>query len=439
LRIAFVSPNREQMPDPVVPLGLLYMMSAIGDQHEKTLVDLCFEAQPLDHLGRELERFGPELVAVGMRNIQNADYTATQPTIEHYERVMRTIRAYSDAPVVMGGGGFSIVPDELMRTYGLDYGIVGEGELPFAQLVARLASGTRDLAGIPNLLLNDGAPAPPTPARRDFLNLKGNVRPERRWVDPRYYTHSGIASIQTKRGCAMHCEYCTYPQIEGHWIRQRLGEDVADEWQEMIASSPDIAHVFVVDSVFNLPPSHAHDVCHALVEYGNRMPWTCYINPIRFDQELADAMARAGCTGVEIGSDSGTDRGLEVLRKGFTTGHIRRASAVCQQAGIRDCHTFVLGARGETLDDVERSLDFIEDLQPYSAIVMAYKDDREAVDPELAARQGEFRASVLEAIARRIPGNPKWAVPSLGVRFNHRLFDVLRRSGRRGPLWQLDL
>ena len=439
MRIAFVSPNRELMPDPVVPLGLLYMMAAVGDQHEKTLIDLCFEERPFEHLGLELERFAPDLVAVGMRNIQNADYTATQPTIDHYSKVMRTIRSCTDAPVVMGGGGFSIVPGELMRTFGLDFGIVGEGELPFAQLVTQLSAGSGDLAGIPHLLLRNDAAALPAPARRDFLNLKGNVRPERHWVDPRYYTHSGIASIQTKRGCAMHCEYCTYPQIEGHWIRQRLGEDVAVEWREMLAASPDIAHVFIVDSVFNLPPSHAHDVCHALIEDGNRMPWTCYVNPIRFDQELADAMARAACAGVEIGADSGTDHGLEVLRKGFTTGHIRRASAVCRQAGLRDCHSFVLGARGETLDDVERSLDFIEELQPYGAIVMAYKDDREAVDAELAARQGAFRDRVLDAIAKRIPRNPKWAVPSLGVRFNHRLFDVLRRSGRRGPLWQHDL
>ena len=439
MRIAFVSANREQLPDPVVPLGVLYMMSAAGEEHEKTLIDLCFEHEPLEHLGRRLDDFRPDLVAIGMRNIQNADYTATQPTLEYYTSVVRRVREHTAAPVVMGGGGFSIVPQELMRTYGLDYGIVGEGELPFAQLVARLASGTSDVSGIPNLLVQGGAPAPSAAVRSDFLNLKGNVKPARQWVDPRYYQHSGIASVQTKRGCAMHCEYCTYPQIEGHWIRQRLGEDVADEWQEMITASPDISHVFVVDSVFNLPPSHAYDVCQALADRGNATPWSCYINPIKFDAELAEAMVRAGCSGVEIGSDSGSDVGLEKLRKGFTTAHIRRTSEICRAAGLKDCHSFVLGARGETLDDVERSLDFIEELKPFSAIVMAYKDDREAVDSKLAQTGGEFRARVLEAIARRVPANPKWAVPSLGVRFNARLFDILRRSGRRGPLWQHDL
>jgi Radical SAM superfamily/B12 binding domain len=436
MRIAFVSPNREHLPDPVLPLGILYMMSAVGAEHEKTLIDLCFEAEPLAVLAERLADFRPELVAVSMRNVQNADYTDTGSVLGWYDQVMSTIRAATPAPVVMGGGGFSVIPDELMTRFKLDYGITGEGEQPFAQLVARLAAGSRDTGGIRNLLGGSGTAMIGGLQRHDFLNLNQNVRPAREWADPRYYAHSGIASIQTKRGCAMSCEYCTYPLIEGRAIRQRVGEQVADEWEAMIAASPAISHVFIVDSVFNLPPHHAREVCEALIARGNSTPWTCYLNPVKFDQALADVMARSGCAGVEIGSDSGTDEGLAKLRKGFTIEKIRDTSRVCRQAGIRDCHTFILGTRGETIADVERSLDFIEALDPYSAIVMAYKDDREAVDPVMAAELGAFRARVLEAIERRAKPRQRWVVPSLGLRFNPRLFNALRKTGLRGPLWQ---
>jgi hypothetical protein len=436
MRIAFVSPNREHLPDPVLPLGLLYMMSAAGEQHDRVLIDLCFEAEPLAHLADRLRDFRPDLVAIGMRNIQNADYTDTGTTLGYYDEVLRTIRECSPAPIVMGGGGFSVIPHELMQRFGLDYGVIGEGEQAFAALVARLASGSRDTSGIRNLLGGTGPPAAGGLDRREFLDIRVNVRPDRRWADPRYYQHSGISPIQTKRGCAMQCEYCTYPLIEGRAVRQRLGDQVADEWQEMVAAHPAISHVFVVDSVFNLPPHHAREVSEALIERGLRTPWTCYLNPVRFDQELADVMARAGCAGVEIGSDSGTDAGLARLRKGFTTEQINQTSRVCRQAGIKDCHSFILGTRGETLDDVERSLEFIEALNPYGAILMAYKDDREAVDVELAARRGDFRARVLETIGRRAAHQPRWVVPTLGLRFNPRLFGVLRKMGMRGPLWQ---
>ena len=436
MRIAFVSPNREHLPDPVLPLGVLYMMNVAGEQHEKTLIDLCFEEHPLEILAARLDDFAPELVAVSMRNIQNADYTDTGSTLGYYDDVMRTIRQHADAPVVMGGGGFSVIPHELMERFGVDYGVTGEGEQAFADLIARLAAGARDTAGIRNLLSGSGTPPAASLHRHDFLDIKRNVRPDRRWADPRYYEYSGITSIQTKRGCVMQCEYCTYPLIEGRTIRQRVGDTVADEWQAMVTEHPAIEHVFIVDSVFNLPPHHAREVCEALIARGLKTPWTCYLNPVRFDQELADIMARSGCAGVEIGSDSGTDEGLIRLRKGFSTAKIRETSRICRQAGIKDCHTFILGTRGETLDDVERSLDFIEQLDPYGAILMAYKDDHEAVDPELAQRLGGFRAEVLVAIERRAAPRSRWVVPSLGLRFNHRLFGALRRTGMRGPLWQ---
>jgi radical SAM superfamily enzyme YgiQ (UPF0313 family) len=438
LRIAFVSPNREHLPDPVIPLGLLYMMAAAGDSHEKILVDLCFQEEPLDFLAAEIDRFRPDLVAIGMRNIQNADYTGTSTTLEYYDKVVQTLRAHTEAPLIIGGGGFSVMPDELMDRFAADFGIAGEGERSFAQLVDRLANGGRDFSGIAHLYgpHRTAVLSAQSTGRHGFLDIDANIRPERQWVNPRYYEYSGITSIQTKRGCAMRCDYCTYPTIEGRIIRQRSSEAVADEWEGILREHPAIEHVFVVDAVFNLPPEHARQVSRSLVARKLGVPWTCYLNPVRFDQALADVMAAAGCAGVEIGSDSGTDAGLARLKKGFTSQHIRDARDRCRQAGIKDCHTFVLGTPRETLDDVERSLDFIESLDPFSAILMAYKDDHEAVDPDLAQRLGDFRAKVLDVIARRARAHSRWSVPSIGLRFNERLFDALRRSGMRGPLWQ---
>ena len=126
MRIAFISPNREQLPDPVPPLGLLYMMSAVGEEHDRTLIDLCFEDRPLELVGHRLDEFSPDLIAVGMRNLHNADYTDSQAILAYYDQVVRKIREHSPAPLVMGGGGFSILPQELMRRFGLDYGVVGD-------------------------------------------------------------------------------------------------------------------------------------------------------------------------------------------------------------------------------------------------------------------------------------------------------------------------
>ena len=161
MRIAFVSPNREHLPDPVLPLGVLYMMSVAGEQHERTLIDLCFEPEPLRFLAHRLREFRPDLVAVSMRNIQNADYTDTGTTLGYYDQVVGTIRECTAAPVAMGGGGFSVIPQELMQRYGLDYGIVGDAHAgPWHRQVSLLAAvdvETMRRKGLPDLKPGDFA------------------------------------------------------------------------------------------------------------------------------------------------------------------------------------------------------------------------------------------------------------------------------------------
>jgi radical SAM superfamily enzyme YgiQ (UPF0313 family) len=259
--------------------------------------------------------------------------------------------------------------------------------------------------------------------------------PDRSQLDPRYDERFGIESIQTKRGCPLRCDYCTYPIIEGRVGRKRAPERVVDEILSLEAR-PDVRHFFMVDSVFNLPKAHAKSVCREMIERGVTLPWTCYANPLGFDAELAGLMARAGCAGMEVGADGGSDAVLERLRKGFTTRQIRELHALAADAGVPDCHTFILGTPGESLDDVRRTLDFIVDLDPFSVILMVWSDDAEAVEPALATGRAQLREQIHELLEQRKGDFPWWSIPELGVNYDAKLFDMLRKRGHHGPLWQ---
>ena len=147
-------------------------------------------------------------------------------------------------------------------------------------------------------------------------------------------------------------------------------------------------------------------------------------------------MAEAGCVGMEIGSDSGCDDVLERLKKGFDTKKIRAMRELSVGAGLKDCHTFILGTEGETLDHVHRTLDFIVDLDPYAAIVMVWVDDYEALDPEYRRQRMELRDTIYAILRERRRQYPRWIIPPLGVHFKAELFAYLRRVGFGGPLWQ---
>ena len=92
LKIAYVSGNREILPNAVVPIGLLYIMASTPDHHEKVLVDLCFAEDPYATLRDELRAIEPDLIAISMRNIQNNDYSGLSDNLAYYADLIENAR-----------------------------------------------------------------------------------------------------------------------------------------------------------------------------------------------------------------------------------------------------------------------------------------------------------------------------------------------------------
>jgi hypothetical protein len=438
MRVLLVSANRERLPSPVVPLGLLLVASALregtpgGPSHDVTLVDLCFEDDPLAAVRDAVRQVSPEVVGLGLRNLHTNAYDGSEELLAGYAEIVSSIRSVTDAKLVLGGSGFSLRPETLLRDLGGDHGVVGEGERAFRELVDGLASGREMPRLVSSAVAAREAIAPslrlrPRPITSDLDLLPP---PARDLIDPRYFAHDGTDSVQSKRGCAFQCAYCDYPDLEGRKVRVRDPVAVAEEMCAR-AEQPGVTHLFVVDSVFNVPRAHALAVCEALVARGSPVPWVCYGSPASFDDELVSAMARARCVGVEIGTDTGTESMLKRLRKPFSLREVRETRALFVRHGIHDAHTFVLGAEGETADEVRETLDFVTDLDPDVAVFIAFLEDREA----RTVHRARHRDAILSLLAEEAPKHPGWVVPELSIRFGERVEKLTRRGGFRGPSW----
>lgn len=436
MKIAFISANTEHLPDPVWPIGLLYLIANTDGWHRKQLWDLCFEAHPLEFLRQKVHSFKPDLIVVGIRNIQNNEYTDSSANLRYYDNLFAHLRQLSKAPIVVGGSGFSIFPERLLARFKADYGIWGEGEKTFSLLVKALErSDVNLLSKVPNLYHYSNGTVQFTQKAAAFIDLDQINSPAYDYVDPRYIEWGGIANVQTKRGCPLNCTYCTYPTIEGRTKRVLAPGLVADQMIQL-AQKAAVKHIFIVDSTFNIPSSHAKAICKELIKKSYKIPWTCYINPIGFDAELADLMVQAGCVGFECGSDSGCDDILRKLNKGFDLQKIQNLSGICKSSSLKDCHTFVLGTTDENDSHVARSLDFIVELDPFCAILMLWVDDREALDDCYATKRRRFRERIKKVLLAKKDLYPRWIIPSLKVNYDARIFRILRLKGLTGPLWQ---
>lgn len=454
MRVLLISANREQFPDPVFPLGLAYLASSLMDQgHQVDVLDLCFKRNPSREIEKAITRFRPQAVGMGLRNIDNAFYPLTISYIPDYQEIVRTCRDLTDAPIVLGGSAFTIMRDTLLHYLGADYGIVGEGEEVFPLLLDSLdnPASIGALSGIISKGEKNKIITPaPMNSPLDELSL-----PARELFPHRsYYKWGAAANIQTKRGCAYKCVYCTYPQIEGTCVRMRSPVSVVDEMEYLLKRLGQ-KRLYIVDSVFNNPPEHAEIICAEILRRNLKISWSCFATPGLMNESLARMMVRAGCTGLELGTDAAHAGMLSSLGKDFGVEEIRNADKICRSAGLEVCHTLIFGGPGETPESIKATCEVMDELDAtaiialtgvrvYPGTPMAEIARRElGVSPEECFPEPLFYISppvkdfMLEYLVPFAASRGRWVVPGVHPPIKTSLHHILRGMGIKTPLWEL--
>jgi radical SAM superfamily enzyme YgiQ (UPF0313 family) len=92
------------------------------------------------------------------------------------------------------------------------------------------------------------------------------------------------------------------------------------------------------------------------------LDWWAIVYPKWVDPELVELMAKAGCTQVGLGFESGSEPVLQQLNKRFDCAEVTTIATMFRNAGIKRHGFLLLGAPGETRDSVEESLAFADGL-----------------------------------------------------------------------------
>ncbi len=342
-RILLISANRCATPEPVFPLGLSHLTAALRQAgHDIHWVDFQAGSEPLSEV---LASYRPHFIGVSLRNIDDVLIRKQETYFDELSSLCATLRRLAGCPLILGGSGFSIFPRELLALAGADFGICGEGEVALPSLLAALEQG-KPCDAIPGLVFHQngqivvnppsaGAPAPP---------LQAEDRPPK--VVAHYLQATGILNVQTQRGCAFRCCYCTYPLIEGRTHRRHPPEAVAKEFAQVQRLGA--RYAFIVDSVFNSSPRHVTEICEAILRANVKLSWGCFLRPQGLTPDLMKLMARAGLSHIEFGSDSLCDEVLAAYQKGFTFEDILRSSELARKERVDFCHYLIAGGPGET-------------------------------------------------------------------------------------------
>jgi len=367
LKIAFLNlPNKQQVirrymcsynaPNFLFPpLELMYLVSVARNWNKAQtwIFDAIAEKMDICQLESALIRIKPDMVVfisgfeIFQEDMEAAGYLKKKLPFAKFA-------AFGHFPTVFAR--------EILSKTDIDFCIMGEPEMTFSELCECL-SGSFAIDRIEGLAFKDKGEVKVNAARPRILNLDNLPYPARDLLDNKLYGEPFMKRpftlIQSARGCPFNCTYCV--KSFGSKFVCRSAENIVSEI-EKCASSYGIRSFRFIDDTFNANRQRAIDVSRLILDKNLNVEWTALSRADTLDAQALSIMREAGCRRLYIGIESGSQRILDLYKKGYRIDRIKESIKMVTSSGIESVGFFMVGAPGEEKDDFKKSLKFAKEL-----------------------------------------------------------------------------
>ena len=371
MKVLVISSNRVKAlaaPIPAFPSGPAYIAGAAREAgHEVEVFDACLADDVTGELTEHVERFDPDAIGISVRNVRARRWSDHQDLRPGVKEITDSVTRISTAPVVLGGPAINNFGREWLEYLDLDFALRGEGELTFPRYLDMLDGGG-DIHTIQGGVYREDGQLFEVPIE-PVEDLDATPYPAFELFDLDAYRTMGCSpSIFTKRGCSFHCTHCPQDVLEGSRYRLKSPKRVIDEIDR--ARSAGNADMFYLsDNLFNFPRHHAEAILDELIEKEPGIRWTADgLTPLGMTKDFCRLLKESGCAAASLSVESGSERMLKRMRRGYSTEHIREAITSLSRAELPFMVSLLLGGPGESPETIDESMDLLGSL-PQAQIV----------------------------------------------------------------------
>lgn len=340
------------------PLGLLLLAGYLeaNTDHEVLVLDAHAESLSLSQIEKRVEDIRPDVVGIT---------AMTHILIDVVQIVSAVKKRVPAVPVVLGGPHVHLFPEESIRLPGVDYLVLGEGEITFAELLCHIddRESQRKIPGI--VFMEDGRVV--TTGSPSFIeDLDGLPFPARHLTDINLYDsvlspRHPTTTLFTSRGCPHVCSFCDRPHL-GKRFRARSASNVVDEIE--MCTELGIHEFLIYDDTFTIRRQRVLDVCDGIMKRGLDIGFDIRARVDTVDPSMLQKLAAAGCRGIHYGVESGTDKILWILKKKIDLATVRRVFRETQAAGMQVLAYFMIGCPTENAYDIRETFRMSRSLDP---------------------------------------------------------------------------
>lgn len=340
--------------------------SALEEKYPQYIENVSKLAHPIwGELREVLNEFKPDLVGISVFTTKVASAFIAAQIAKSFN---------PDAPVVVGGPHPSVKSEELLRIAPfVDFAVRGEAENSFVQLVQAVErkGGYGDIEGLSFRAEGRICHNPPAGFIRDLNRLPYPARDL--LLNKSSYTSEDMGLMMSGRGCPFDCTFCSSAGVWGRGVRFRSVENVIGEMRQVCSSYGTVQFSFK-DDIFTINPKRVLEFCKALKNEKFRVNWDCNARVNLIDEPLLAEMRSAGCNGIKVGIESGSDRILkDVMKKSITVAQVKHAAQIIRKAGIHWTGYFMMGLPTETEQEMLATLELMRQIKPDFASLSVYE------------------------------------------------------------------
>ncbi|MRR33801.1 radical SAM protein [bacterium] len=337
------------------PIGLLSIAAYLEARGIEVEILDCYGAPA------SVERHATDILS---RNPDVVGFSCTTSSfLEGHAIAERVKEKNPDIRIVFGGAHACAVGAPLLDSFpAVDYLVIGEGEVTFAEL---LCSGFRNVEDIPGIARRKDGKGSLTAVRENIPDLDTLPFPAyhrlpdfpRRYNLPLFsYPKAPNTSIISSRGCPYQCSYCDR-SVFSRGFRFNSPEYIVEHLRYLNRDFG-IRHVFFYDDLFTFDRKRVERFCVLMEEKRVPVTYNCIARLEHVDAELLSLLKRSGCWQVNFGIESGDPEILGKHRKLYDLDRVRDKLSMVRETGMRVKGLFMMGFPGETEASVRRTIDY---------------------------------------------------------------------------------
>lgn len=372
MRVLLVNPPIREWAKPnCFPSGLGYVASSLLKAgHQVEVMDINAYRWEKDEVERRVEQASFDIAGTG-----------GMVTVYKYIKWLASIlkKYHPDKKVMVGGSSATSIPRILLERTEADIACIGEGEITSVEIANAVenSQSLRSVQGIwykdenGNIFANSAQAAIenfgsiPFSVRDLFpmdIYIKNPVGAPniRKWIDGKEESKDLSMNITSSRGCPYRCIFC-YHDFMGEKFRTRLAQNIFDEIV-YLKEKYNINYFALGDDMFTANRKVATQLCDLLIKSKLNIQFCASGRVNLIDEDFIIKLKQAGCNLIGYGIESGSQKMLDVMKKGVKVEQAKKAIRLTQKhLGWADC-TFVIGFPGETRETIQETVDFCKEL-----------------------------------------------------------------------------